>query len=486
MAVIGRVLEAQGFASASSPSRLEPAEPFGRSGAEPVLRRDRREHGFDDQPLHRGPKIRSDDAYTPGDGRQAARPRALVYAQRCRRPSTTCPSWSAASRASLRRIAHYDYWRDKVRRSILVDSKADLLLLRQRRARIVEIAHRLARASRSLITDVRGTAFVRRSDDPERRGLVRGSTRARSTARPHRRTSTPYRPPAKPAGLAGCELRQGRRCTAVVRASRGHRRARAAAARAHTVIRLPAYEQVKSRPGAVRPRQPRAAPGDQPGNARALVQRMATAATRRLDQPAAHPAEHGGDGPRLRPALCAQPAPALRRRERQPDGADQDPGLGDDPLQRQHHARLLRRLHLLLDHRARGPHHPEPQRRLGDPRDRGDPRQGQGLHRRHQRPRRADGQHVPPRLQEPRDRGRLPQAELRLPGICQNLGTDHARWGCTAAGAAGRQEGPDRLGPALRPRGAIARVREGTGRPPRRRLSEDRARAHRGRPAHRR
>jgi hypothetical protein len=62
-----------------------------------------------------------------------------------------------------------------------------------------------------------------------------------------------------------------------------------------------------------------------------------------------------------------------------------------------------------------GPHHPEPQRRLDHPRDRGHPRQGRGLHRRHLRPRRPHGQHVPHRLQEPRDRGRLPQAQLRLP-----------------------------------------------------------------------
>jgi radical SAM superfamily enzyme YgiQ (UPF0313 family) len=59
-----------------------------------------------------------------------------------------------------------------------------------------------------------------------------------------------------------------------------------------------------------------------------------------------------------------------------------------------------------------------------------------GLHRRHQRPGRPHRQHVPARLQEPRDRGRLPQAQLRVPGICPNLGTDHGRWSsCTAARA---------------------------------------------------
>jgi hypothetical protein len=153
-----------------------------------------------------------------------------------------------------------------------------------------------------------------------------------------------------------------------------------------------------------------------PGNARALVQAHGEGTTARdvwINPPpiplTTAEMDHVFDLPYAR-----SPHPAMPT-SRQPRRRDQDPGLGDDPLQREHHARLLRRLHLLLDHRARRPHHPEPQRRLGDPRDRGHPRQGQGLHRRHQRPGRPHGQHVPHGLQEPRDRGRLPQAELRLP-----------------------------------------------------------------------
>ena len=72
---------------------------------------------------------------------------------------------------SLRRIAHYDYWQDKVRRSVLVDAKCDLLLYGNAERAIVEIAHRLAaREPGGHITDVRGTAFVRRHDDPTAAG----------------------------------------------------------------------------------------------------------------------------------------------------------------------------------------------------------------------------------------------------------------------------------------------------------------------------
>ena len=234
--------------------------------------------------------------------------------------------------------------------------------------------------------------------------------------------------------------------------------------RERSVIRLPAYEQVKSDPVLYAHANRVLHLETNPGNARALVQRHGTGATARdvWINPPPIPLTHGRDGPCVRPAVCAQPAPGLCRRERRARRRDQDPGLGDDPLQRQHHARLLRRLHLLLDHRARGPHHPEPLGRLRDPRDRGDARQGQGLHRRRQRPRRADRQHVAHRLQEHRDRGRLPQAELRLPRHLPE--PEHRPRPAdqdvpARARAARRQEGADRLGPALRPGGAVARVR---------------------------
>ena len=108
-------------------------------------------------------RIRSDDAYTPG-GEGGKRPdrSVIVYAQRCARRIKDVPIVLGGIEASLRRIAHYDYWSDKVRRSILVDAKADLLLYGNAERAIVEIAHRLAAGEPiDEITDVRGTAFVR-------------------------------------------------------------------------------------------------------------------------------------------------------------------------------------------------------------------------------------------------------------------------------------------------------------------------------------
>lgn len=85
----------------------------------------------------------------------------LVYSQRCREAYPDVPIIIGGIEASLRRIAHYDYWQDKVRRSILVDAKADLLLYGNAERALVEVAHRLAgKEPITQITDVRGTAFL--------------------------------------------------------------------------------------------------------------------------------------------------------------------------------------------------------------------------------------------------------------------------------------------------------------------------------------
>ncbi|MFM6923677.1 MAG: YgiQ family radical SAM protein, partial [Polynucleobacter victoriensis] len=91
----------------------------------------------------------------------------LVYSQRCREAYSDVPIVLGGIEASLRRIAHYDYWSDKVRRSVLVDAKADILLYGNAERAVVEIAHRLAKGeSISDINDIRGTAFVRRHPAP--------------------------------------------------------------------------------------------------------------------------------------------------------------------------------------------------------------------------------------------------------------------------------------------------------------------------------
>ncbi|MEM7253041.1 MAG: YgiQ family radical SAM protein [Pseudomonadota bacterium] len=108
-------------------------------------------------------KLRNDDAYTAG-GEGGARPdrAVLVYAQRAREAFRGIPIVLGGIEASLRRIAHYDYWSDKVRRSALLDAKADILLYGNAERALCELALRL-RAGESInnITDLRGTAVVR-------------------------------------------------------------------------------------------------------------------------------------------------------------------------------------------------------------------------------------------------------------------------------------------------------------------------------------
>ncbi|MDR3213528.1 MAG: YgiQ family radical SAM protein [Azoarcus sp.] len=107
-------------------------------------------------------KIRSDDAYTP-DGAPGKRPdRAVtVYAQRAREafPGTTVMIGSIE--ASLRRIAHYDYWSDTVRRPVLADAKADILLYGNAERALIDFTRRFAAGeAAAAIRDLRGTAFM--------------------------------------------------------------------------------------------------------------------------------------------------------------------------------------------------------------------------------------------------------------------------------------------------------------------------------------
>ena len=120
-------------------------------------------------------RARSDDAYSP-DGKAGLRPeRAVtVYAQRCREAFPGVPIIIGGIEASLRRVAHYDYWSDKVRGSVLLDSKADLLVYGNGERQIVEIAHRLGAGEPvGKISDVRGTAFTlpAKAARPDRREI---------------------------------------------------------------------------------------------------------------------------------------------------------------------------------------------------------------------------------------------------------------------------------------------------------------------------
>ena len=174
MAVIGRTLEAQGFrvGIVAQPDWTS-AEAFAALGRPNLFFGVTA--GNMDSMINRytaDRKVRRDDAYTPG-GVGGARPDrcSLVYTQRCREAFADVPIVLGGIEASLRRIAHYDYWQDKVRRSILVDAQADLLLYGNAERAIVDIAHRLAKGEPvRQITDVRGTAFLRRDDDASAQG----------------------------------------------------------------------------------------------------------------------------------------------------------------------------------------------------------------------------------------------------------------------------------------------------------------------------
>ncbi len=164
MAVIGRVLEAQGFRVGiiAQPDWTSVAD-FQRLG------RPRLFFGVTagnmDSMVNRytaDRKIRRDDAYTPG-GEGGKRPdySVVVYAQRCREAFKGVPIVLGGIEASLRRIAHYDYWSDKVKRSVLLDAKADLLVYGNGERQVLEIAHRLADGEPvSALRDIRGTAFA--------------------------------------------------------------------------------------------------------------------------------------------------------------------------------------------------------------------------------------------------------------------------------------------------------------------------------------
>ena len=174
MAVVGRTLEAQGFrVGIIAQPDWQSAEPFKVLGKPNLFFGVAA--GNMDSMINRytaDRKLRSDDAYTAG-GLGGLRPdrATLVYTQRCQEAWNDVPIVIGGIEASLRRIAHYDYWQDKVRRSILVDAKCDLLLYGNAERAIVEIAHRLSRREPvAQITDVRGTAFIRRSDDPSAQG----------------------------------------------------------------------------------------------------------------------------------------------------------------------------------------------------------------------------------------------------------------------------------------------------------------------------
>jgi uncharacterized radical SAM protein YgiQ len=166
MAIVGRFLEAQGFrVGIIAQPDWTSTEAFEVLGAPNLFFGVTA--GNMDSMVNRytsDRKIRRDDAYTPG-GEGGARPdrSVIVYSQRLREAFKGVPLVIGGIEASLRRIAHFDYWSEKVRRSIIFDARADLLVYGNAERALAEIAHRLAAGEPvASITDLRGTAFVRK------------------------------------------------------------------------------------------------------------------------------------------------------------------------------------------------------------------------------------------------------------------------------------------------------------------------------------
>ncbi|MDG1305200.1 MAG: YgiQ family radical SAM protein [Pseudomonadales bacterium] len=164
MAVVGRVLEAQGFrVGIIAQPDWTSVEDFQKLG-QPNLYFGVAAGNMDSM-INRytaDRKIRHDDAYTAGNigGKRPDRA-VIVYSQRCREAFPGVPIVIGSIEASLRRIAHFDYWSEKVRRSVIFDAKADILLYGNAERAIVELSHRLADGeSITDLRDIRGTAYV--------------------------------------------------------------------------------------------------------------------------------------------------------------------------------------------------------------------------------------------------------------------------------------------------------------------------------------
>ncbi len=435
MAVIGRVLEAQGYrVGIISQPDWHSADPFRELGRPNLF------FGVTagnlDSMVNRYTserRLRHDDAYTP-DAKGDRRPdrAVLVYAQRCREAFKDVPIVIGGIEASLRRIAHYDYWSDKVRRSVLPDSKADLLVFGNGERQILEIAHRLAAGQEiGAMTDIRGTAFMRKTVPA---GFVElDSTELDTPGQlvdhpdPYAWTMPGKSCDAPAAEAAGVPLREA---TKELRARWGDRDL--------TVVRLPAYEEVSDDPVLYAHASRVMHAETNPGNARALVQR------------------HGDREVWLNPPPMPLSTPEMDAVFGLPYSRVPHTSYGDAKIPAYEMIKTSVNIMRgcfggctfcsITEHEGRIIQSRSEE--IHPPGDRGHPRQGARLHGRDLGPGRAHGQHVAPGLQEPRDRGRLPPAVVRVPGHLPQPGHGpHAADQPLPQGAqgAGRQEGAHRL-----------------------------------------
>jgi len=273
MALIGRLLESQGFRvgiisqpdwnSADDFKQLgQPNLFFGVTG------------GNMDSMVNRytsDRRIRSNDAYT-ADGEGGKRPDRCVvpYSQRCREAYKGVPIIIGGIEASLRRIAHFDYWSEKVRRSVIMDAKADLLVYGNGERQVVEIAHRLARNEDiKTLTDIRGTAFV--SKHQQREGWWEKDSTSVDIPGKINPPVDPYQ--MKTAASCDSEQQQSEpKQTFDDGAQIIHFKRAEIQDKTHTVVRLPAYQDVREDPVLYAHTSRILHLETNPGNALALVQ----------------------------------------------------------------------------------------------------------------------------------------------------------------------------------------------------------------------
>ncbi|MEZ6122349.1 MAG: hypothetical protein R3C49_04120 [Planctomycetaceae bacterium] len=181
MAILGRTLESAGFrvGMVSQPDwrSADAWRTFGRPRLFFAISAGNMDSMINHYTASR--KVRNDDAYSPG-GRIGLRPdrATLGYCQRAREAFPGVPVIAGGVEASLRRLAHYDYWSDKVRRSILLDSKADLVSFGMGEEAILEIARRLASGETVQdLRDMRGVAYVLGAKESQERFEIRRRNR---------------------------------------------------------------------------------------------------------------------------------------------------------------------------------------------------------------------------------------------------------------------------------------------------------------------
>ena len=455
MALLGRLLEDEGFRVAilSQPDwhSCEPWRTFGKPRLFFAVSAGNMDSMINHYTANR--KVRNDDAYSPG-GRIGRRPDrcTLAYCQRAREAYKGVPIIAGGVEASLRRIAHYDYWSDKVRRSIVLDAKCDLLVYGMGERPIIEIAHQLAAG-----------ATRERFAQPPRRGLSTRRKEALNLAR-----SPAMRTRATGSASADHTIRSALAQSthpSPLRSSHHH---------------LPSYETVSGDDAKSKRTfctlTKIAHQETNPHNAKRLVQFHGPEAV--VVNPGALPLTQAEMDRVYGLPFTRLPHPSY--------GARKNPGLRSRQAFRANHARLLRRLHVLQHHGPRRAHHPKPQPGIGAGRNRTDARTQPDFTGVVSDIGGPTANMYEMKCTPPRSRSRLPPAELRASDDLQTAGHRSRPARATDAKsprAARREKSARRLG---HPHGSgppRSGLHARTGEASRRRPFESRPRTHRPRRA---